>query len=512
MLGDFMAVQNNNVGKMQLLGRLALVTGLLVACVLIFADFGSARLPAGGADLPESDQQLVSLLRPLPMARPNPSVGTRPIQSIRVGERVMAHNPEVSDDERVSWAEPNWSDWLHLSLVMPIGGSSDDGLELNIELLRPESWVLEQVSYLVDDRDSSVRGKTSTVIAAPGSSSQLVSPRFQTEFVPLSPLRPIYRELSLTAALLNEFEIELVGLAVEMDLPEMGATGTAVVTDIRSCPAVRPGDGQPVTATFSHPPANAVLDVLFEGESEPIGVTDNHLFWSVDRQQFLAIGKMKLGEHVQTFHGDTKRIEQKLARPGPQAVYNLEVYGEHVYFVGEQGLLAHNSYSLNAPNPAARRAYLNEKFGRTGNLDVDINTRAGITPRTARAAEQLGNTGENAAVLRRNLALEGRPVGAGEAAGHLVPSTGSQGHWAAGARARQLLQHYNVRINSGANGIPIGHPRPHNLTHRGAFLRDLETRLNGVAESMRNQGRGHGATRSALQRELRVIGSEVPRQ
>ena len=78
--------------------------------------------------------------------------------------------------------------------------------------------------------------------------------------------------------------------------------------------------------------------------SDAIGVTDNHLFWSVDRQQFVPIGEMEIGERVQTYHGETKRIASKLPRPGPpKEVYNLEVYGEHVYFVGEQALLAHNS-------------------------------------------------------------------------------------------------------------------------------------------------------------------------
>ena len=74
---------------------------------------------------------------------------------------------------------------------------------------------------------------------------------------------------------------------------------------------------------------------------EPIGVTDNHLFWSVDRQEFVPIGEMEIGERVQTYHGETKRIASKLPRPGPpKEVYNLEVYGEHVYFVGDEALLA----------------------------------------------------------------------------------------------------------------------------------------------------------------------------
>ncbi|MCA9200415.1 MAG: DUF2380 domain-containing protein, partial [Planctomycetales bacterium] len=106
-----------------------------------------------------------------------------------------------------------------------------------------------------------------------------------------------------------------------------------------------------------HPPTTTVLDVTFTGdelspysssisqEATSLGVTDNHLFWSVDRASFAPIGEMAIGERVLTYHGETKRIAQKLPRPGPQLVYNLEVYGEHVYFVGEEALLVHNSYA-----------------------------------------------------------------------------------------------------------------------------------------------------------------------
>jgi len=62
---------------------------------------------------------------------------------------------------------------------------------------------------------------------------------------------------------------------------------------------------------------------------------------------------MEIGQQVITFQGETKRIESKLPRPGPRTVYNLEVYGEHVYFVGNQGLLAHNAYADDAPTRAA---------------------------------------------------------------------------------------------------------------------------------------------------------------
>lgn len=205
-------------------------------------------------------------------------VATRAIEDIRVGERVLARNPQISDEERKSWTDPDPAQLRHLKLTMPL----PDGSELKIDMLRPLDW-LEAAE------------------AAPGAT-------------------------------------------IWLNLLEMGAEGEATVQSIRPCREFERGDGQIVTATFSHPPSHAVLDVRFEGESHPIGVTDNHLFWSADREDFFPIGEMAVGERVETYSGDTKLIEQKLPRPGPQTVYNLEVYGEHVYFVGRGGVLAHNAY------------------------------------------------------------------------------------------------------------------------------------------------------------------------
>ncbi len=43
------------------------------------------------------------------------------------------------------------------------------------------------------------------------------------------------------------------------------------------------------------------------------------------------------------------------------------------------------------------------------------------------------------------------------------------------ADTRALLEKYGVDINDAANGIPLGHPRPHNFTHRKDFLLRLTT-------------------------------------
>ncbi len=54
-------------------------------------------------------------------------------------------------------------------------------------------------------------------------------------------------------------------------------------------------------------------------------------------------GTLEIGERLQTLSGDVKVVQQKLPRPGPQPVFHLEVHDEHVYFVGEDGVLVHNS-------------------------------------------------------------------------------------------------------------------------------------------------------------------------
>lgn len=278
---------------------------------------------------------------------------TRPIESIRVGQRVLARNPEVTAAERTARAEPNWAQWVHVSLELPLPASADQPQaslprRMKIELLRPEAWVLERLSYVAQLRDEAERVPTAALDAAEGPPSLLI------------PMRELYLETARLSDWMRQQNIEQLGRQLDLELVEMGAVGRALVTDIRPCPEIAAGDGQVVTATFEHPPNTQVLDVRFgddsalqlaaagiaDAESPALGVTENHLFWSVDAQQFMPIGQLEVGQRVLTYQGEIKRIVSKLPRPGPERVYNLEVYGEHVYFVGQQGLLAHNNCEL----------------------------------------------------------------------------------------------------------------------------------------------------------------------
>ena len=342
------------------------------------------------------------------------AVKTRAIQDIKVGQRVLAKNPEISNlERRTRRAEPDFGRWLQLSLEMP----KSDGSTLHIEMLRSEEWLRNQIGFVIGDiPDPSgerlgVSPPCTTATATPDLAPRsLKTENLQpkTELAPLSPLRPIFSEIAFASIAAEVEGVELVGLTVDLDLPEMGACGTAVITGISTTPEIEQGDGQVVTATFRHPPSNTVLDVVFVDEgtsldqhglataettapvrrgspdpagtadqtspeaqtsaritgdlrsnssagsgdprttadtaSTPIGVTDNHLFWSEDRGEFIEIGRMEIGERVRTLFGETKILAQKLPRPGPPAeVYNLEVHEEHVYFVGDDGVLAHNS-------------------------------------------------------------------------------------------------------------------------------------------------------------------------
>ena len=78
--------------------------------------------------------------------------------------------------------------------------------------------------------------------------------------------------------------------------------------------------------------------------SETIGVTANHPFWSVDHQAFVPVGHLEPGTRVKTHLDQIQTIVSLHPRPGPaEKVYNLEVHGEHVYYVGNDGILVHNS-------------------------------------------------------------------------------------------------------------------------------------------------------------------------
>jgi hypothetical protein len=217
---------------------------------------------------------------PARLAIANSTPFAKPIEQIRVGERVLAHNPELAASEpRVR--ELDTANWRLVSLRCV----KLDGSEIDIQLLRDVDWLKE-------------------VGAAPGE------------------------------------QID------DLELKEFGADGPATVLSIVACPSIARGNGSIVTGTFAHT-AKRIIDLHIAGQ-KPIGCTDNHLFWSADRRQFVPAGELKIGETLSTANNGLMQVAAISPRPQPDRVYNLEVDIEHTYYISDAGVLVHNSCSSNS--------------------------------------------------------------------------------------------------------------------------------------------------------------------
>ncbi len=132
-----------------------------------------------------------------------------------------------------------------------------------------------------------------------------------------------------------------VGSTIFVDLPEHGISADFTVREIRPCPTPIAGDGYLVTTKIIHENAE-IQDLWIEGSDNSIGTTASHPFWSEDRQQFVAVGELRVGENLLLADDTTRRVESITLRSNRETVYNIEVDGEHVFYVGEDGVLVHN--------------------------------------------------------------------------------------------------------------------------------------------------------------------------
>ena len=88
------------------------------------------------------------------------------------------------------------------------------------------------------------------------------------------------------------------------------------------------------------------------GHVETIEGTTIHPVWSLDRKDRLPLAELEegeqlcsLGSSLQTsdFELQTSTVLSSTLGRANTAVYNIEVHGEHVYQVGELGVLVHNA-------------------------------------------------------------------------------------------------------------------------------------------------------------------------
>ncbi len=134
------------------------------------------------------------------------------------------------------------------------------------------------------------------------------------------------------------------GRTIFIDLYEMGAVGDAQVQGVGPCPEIQPGDGGAVViGTFKHQADenSNVVHLKLEDQIELTGVTGNHPYWSVDRQAFVEVGNLRIGELVDTMYG-RKHVVSITPIEHTDFLYNFETT-EHVYRVGSLGTLVHNT-------------------------------------------------------------------------------------------------------------------------------------------------------------------------
>ncbi|WP_339748252.1 Ig-like domain-containing protein [uncultured Rubinisphaera sp.] len=253
-----------------------------------------------------------------------PKLATIPISEIKLGQRTIGRNPDRSDTHP-DQPEPDPLTWREIHLSL----GKPNGSEVQIELLRPISWL--------------------------------------------------------------EYHQATTGDVISLDLPEMGAQGFAIVKMILPCPEIEPDVGEHrnvVTGRFVHHSSGNLLSLYVDGEEQPIGVTDNHRFWSDSQSEFVEAGNLRIGEHLRLADGSTAKLAGMTKRARDELVYNLEVHGEHVYQVGLNGVLTHNTYpqelARSAASPYANRLLTCDKYtddilnvvGSNGTR-IDIQSRVG---------------------------------------------------------------------------------------------------------------------------------------
>ncbi len=464
-----------------------LVTGVTLGAYLVYlsgvlAPSSSATASVASANASVANASFKGSEKPIST--------TRNIEDIRVGDRVLAKNPEISAAERASWEEPDWSQWMKLSLLMP----KPDGSELSIQILRPEDWVISQIRFVVDEE---------LVNNAVAAIENTATRNIQQELVPP---RPVYQYLANRFAQIESHGLRLVRLSVEMDLPELGLTGNAILVEIEPLQGIQGGGGSVVTATFHHT-SGGVIDLVVgvDGGRETIGTTRNHPVWSVDRQEYTQASALEIGDRVLTLAGDIKRVVNKLPRPGPEPVHNLEVYGEHVYFVGRDGILVHNakSYARNKhglpidkddfdewwdslSNAHAKR--LQRKLGDTlGDKFRDGGKHEWLMVSRAYVFKEMGFTAKD---IRRLSTLTV----------DLHPRGGLTKGWTHVSELRDAVNSTTAH-NALLKRIDDFYARMHTLKHpRGAFKRQLALWADDwMKNGVQDLPRGLGGTRAPLQ-------------
>jgi hypothetical protein len=152
--------------------------------------------------------------------------------------------------------------------------------------------------------------------------------------------------------------IEAAGIAVgkplPLNLPELNIRDEVSVTAIEACPPIASGAGSVVTARFVTREAHLVASVQLRGpggELETLTGTELHPIWSADRADWIPLSQLQPGERLLCSHPSTS-WDGESERGQAHAIVlgvTLSTVCEHVYQVGELGVLVHNGTPAHCP-------------------------------------------------------------------------------------------------------------------------------------------------------------------
>ena len=80
-----------------------------------------------------------------------------------------------------------------------------------------------------------------------------------------------------------------------------------------------------------------------EGSAETIHPTPLHPFWCENRETWTSATDLEPGDLLRTADGRAVRVESIDTGDDGTPVFNIEVDGDHVYRVGDSGILVHNA-------------------------------------------------------------------------------------------------------------------------------------------------------------------------
>jgi CxxC motif-containing protein len=144
--------------------------------------------------------------------------------------------------------------------------------------------------------------------------------------------------------------LEQIGSTLNLDLPALDFYGEAEVI------AVYPNTFdtrlqihddnnayryRPITGYYTK--SNAEVDRYEFSNGDILKATKDHVIWSQQQDRWVSIGELAINEKVLTAANKEVFLKSKTQVSSLETVYNIEIYREHNYFVGKEGILVHNS-------------------------------------------------------------------------------------------------------------------------------------------------------------------------